>query len=384
MLSYGVFGASFLLRLQRASHRARSLVSPSEALSGRWKGHNCHEGKPPMYACANCRTEVQDDDNWCENCGCNLWLQTDHLRLQWTPTIDEANNIHWLAQSKRRLEVPIESTEDISFLAFEYAWKVINHLYNALAIPKIHDPATGKNREPTAKESVLHLFKRYDVANAILELNRDLIKGLCDCVLQVSDHAYYGDIRGYVKFDNSVQKNLPEIRQKATEQCNELAKSLDTGDDSLAIERLIDVLLSIRNARVHASVMKTATKPPVGGSPQSSRRSRGTGITDDTGKRHDYEIYTVAEIIRSMGEIVISAKIDKPLKDIQEWVRSRVGQLACEIYERVQSWGPDLSRITGKEGQNPETDAAGGQQLIDALSHTIIDHEQRLKALEGI
>jgi hypothetical protein len=351
-----------------------------------------------MYACEKCRTEVQDDDNWCFYCGWNLWLQTDHLRLQWTPTIDEANNIHWLAQSKRRLEVPIESTEEIPFLAFEYAWKVINRLHNALTIPKTHDPATGKNREPTAKESVLYLFEHYHVSNRILDLNRDLIKRLCDCVLEVSDHAYYGDKRGYMIFDDSSQESRPEIREKATEQCKQLAESIDSGDESVAIERLIEVLLGIRNARVHASMIKTAAKLPVGGISESRRISVETRITDageielmktedklvPNIERHDYEIYTVAEILLSIAEIVISAKSGKPLEDIQEWVRSRVGQLAREIYERVQSWEPDVSRITGNEGQKPDADAAVVRQLIDALSRTIADHEQRLKALEGI
>ena len=199
-------------------------------------------------------------------------------------------------------------------------------------------------------------------------------------------------------FDDSSQESRPEIREKATEQCKQLAESIDSGDESVAIERLIEVLLGIRNARVHASMIKTAAKLPVGGISESRRISVETRITDageielmktedklvPNIERHDYEIYTVAEILLSIAEIVISAKSGKPLEDIQEWVRSRVGQLAREIYERVQSWEPDVSRITGNEGQKPDADAAVVRQLIDALSRTIADHEQRLKALEGI
>ncbi len=192
-----------------------------------------------MPSCRNCGEDVEDDWHYCMSCGCSLWLWRN-FRLEWSPSVAESNNIHWLAQAQRRLVLPIESTEEVPFLAFEYAWKVINGLYNSVPVPKILVSESGKTREATAKESVLYLLRHFDVTREVLEVNRELIQTLCDCVLETPDPAYFGDRRGSVTFADVSPGELTELRENATEKCKKLATAVAADNYNEAAEALVE------------------------------------------------------------------------------------------------------------------------------------------------
>jgi hypothetical protein len=285
-----------------------------------------------MGICERCAEPVEDDD-FCCMCGCYLWLQESHFKAPWSEGVVEANNIHWLAQCQRRLEFPVEGTEEKSFAAFEYAWKVINRLYNELTIPKVLDADSMKWREANAKESTLFLFKNYDVTRAVIERNRVLIQSFCDCVLEVSDKACMGEKRGFITFDDVSATKASQLRESSVAKCETLVKAIDLKDYEAAAAALVETLLSVRNARVHASYYKKGAKLPVGGAGYSQRRSR-----DGSDKRRDYEIYVVATILLSIGIVVIAGKTKTDATEIEELVNSRAGQLAKAIYDTVTSW----------------------------------------------
>jgi hypothetical protein len=287
-----------------------------------------------MRRCEFCGQPLEDDDRYCPICQVNLWLQKNHFMHPWSEGVVEANNIHWLAQCQRRLLFPIEPTEEVSFAAFEYGWKVLNRLYNELTIPKVLlDAVSGKKREANAKESILFLFKTFGVAQAIIEQNRSSIQDLCDCVLEVSDKAYMGDKRGFITFDDVSEKKAFELSECAIAKCKTLADAIHQTNYDEAAAALVETLLSVRNARVHAAHYKEGKKVPPGGVGHSKRLSR-----DGSDKRRDYEIYVVATILLSMGMIVIASKTQKDVGEIEGLVNSRTGQLARAIYDTVISW----------------------------------------------
>jgi hypothetical protein len=284
-----------------------------------------------MHLCEYCETPTEADWDYCSQCGCNLWLQASRFPRQWTDTVPESKSLHWLAQAQRRLVMPIEPTEEIPFLAFEYAWKVVNRLYNSLSIPKVLIPETGKERDATAKESTLHLFKELDATSKVIEENRLDIRKLCDCVLEVSDPEYLPGKRGFITFDESPPEEAGELRKSAVEKCERLAKAVTASNYEEASEALVETLLSVRNARVHAAFLKPGARSNVGGEPVTVRTTVG---------RRDYEIQIVAKILLSIGKILISKKTSRPLTEITELVDSRTCQLLKEIYKRVTAWGP--------------------------------------------
>ena len=247
--------------------------------------------------------------------------------------------------------MPMEPTEEIPFLAFEYAWKVVNRLYNSLSIPKVRDQKTGKTRDANAKESTLYLFEKYDATSAIIEANKKKIQELCDCVLEVSDRAKILGKRVYVVFEEAPPEEAMELRKSAIEKCERLARAVDVGNQRDASEALVESLLSVRNARVHAAVDNPKEKSPPGGelvdSTRTERKQKGikhidlaSGGTIQSVRREDYEIHTVAEIALSIGKILISKKTSQALDEITDLVDSRTSQLVIAIYERVQEWGP--------------------------------------------
>src|SRR5262249_54304041 len=154
---------------------------------------------------------------------------------------------------------------------------------------------------------ILYLFQYYDVLQRLMDRNRDLIERLCDCVLEVSDKAYFGDKRGFISFDDEAQED-------AIIKCKRLANSMSHPIDyEQAADTLIDALLSVRNARVHASVRKPEEPEelPIGGESYSSVTIRGaikeshehdtlptkpdvsTPEPEPPIRRHDYEIHVV-------------------------------------------------------------------------------------------
>ena len=323
-----------------------------------------------MRICQHCGTAVQYEDDFCIGCGANLWLQSSgHLRRQWNPTLDEAISLHWLAQAERRLDFPTDSSEQVPFQAFEYAWKVLNRLSNLLAVPKISILETNKKRERTAREKALYLLQYYGVTQQIIERNKDKIRYLCDCVLEISDQAYLGEKRGFVSFEDLAPEKQKKLRQSAMTKCKGLANFMDAPINyDQAAETLIETLLSVRNARVHASVRKQQgpEELPVGGESHSDVRSRGaikephdgdkqtpppeshdgdkqTPQADPPVRRSDYEVNIVARIQLSIGKILIAAKTEELEDAVDDLVKSKMSDIIKEIYQSVKGWEPILS-----------------------------------------
>jgi hypothetical protein len=173
-----------------------------------------------MRSCENCGAELEPDDVACPVCSAALDLQLhiDESRPKWSEKIDEYVCSHWLAQSQRRLTFPVDETEEIPYVAFEYGWKVVNRLYNELKVPKQIDPKTGKKRRPTAKESMVYLLQHFGVTDAIIDENRGYIEGLCDCVLETPDPTRMQGKRGSVTFDEPSGESLEDESAGKTTQ----------------------------------------------------------------------------------------------------------------------------------------------------------------------
>ena len=296
-----------------------------------------------MRSCENCGTGVELDDNFCFVCGDDLQLQVNDAGPLWTASIEEALCFHWLAQCQRRLRFPIDTTEEIPYVAFEYGWKVVNRLYNELKVPKQTDPVTGKKRKATAKESFVYLLDRFGVTNGVIDENRNRIERLCDCVLETPDPARMQEKRGYITFDEASgdnpgdedqeDKNPEESKATAVAVCTALRDALMTNDSANTANALADMLLSVRNARVHATIPKPAKRRLGTPGGHTVRLLMGGGD-----HRGDYEIDETAQIQLSIGQILLGAKTNRPPEDVQNIVNSRVKQIKDEIHERVMKW----------------------------------------------
>ena len=107
-----------------------------------------------MRMCIFCGTPALYDQTECSGCGYDL-----NQKPEWSQSVEEANNLHWLAQAQRRLVLPIEQSDEIPFLAIEYSWKVLNRFDNAIQVPKVDDAETGKNvNQPLQKEFLICLI----------------------------------------------------------------------------------------------------------------------------------------------------------------------------------------------------------------------------------
>jgi hypothetical protein len=252
-------------------------------------------------------------------CGCDLSIQ-----VEWDREIKEANNIHWLAQCQRRLFFPIDESEQVPFVAFEYGWKVLNRLYSELSIPKLITE-NGKARNRNTKESLLYMFEHYGVTQPIIVKNCHLIKRLCDCVL--------GE-RGHLTFEDESEEGAVVLRTSAMEKCRVLVTAIEEKDYSGAMSGLVETLLSVRNARVHADI-SVPHNLPAGGESMSAVRTRGKA---DSMHRHDEEVHVVAEIVLAIGTTMIAAKTEQQYDVIQEYVDSRVQQIRKQIAEKVRAW----------------------------------------------
>jgi hypothetical protein len=253
-----------------------------------------------MKRCTLCGNTMED--SW----GCCMVCRTDVANMiEWNEGLEQADNLHWLARAQRRIEIPIESSDEIPFLAIEYSWKVLNRLYGSLPVEKIRDPKTGKMRDENARERIVRLFDNLNVIQEIIDANKLRIDTLCKCILEEG---------GDITFEDG---------------CQTLAASIRDNNYKEAAEALIKTLYSVRNARVHAQVSEPGQRD-VGGEVGSNVRIRGPGEKD--------EVYTIAEILLSIGKILIRARTQMPKEHIEIIVRSRVFQLAQMIYERVKSW----------------------------------------------
>jgi hypothetical protein len=299
----------------RACEKCNAAVRPADNFCGR-----CGQKLPPV--CRICGSVTEPTWACCMSCGAPLGMTRE-----WRQEHSEAENIHWLAQARRRLVLPVESTEEVAFVSFEYCWKVINRLYNFLDVPRIRT-SKGREREPTQAEKVLYLFRHYQVTDEIIRTNQSTILKLCDCVL--SEQITCNDIP---------PEEQEDFRASARKICEKLKASLTESKYDDAATTLVDALVQVRNARVHASIT-SPTDLPVGGAPGSGTRgwraeAELPPIRPRPGDHYDYEIKTVAEIALSIGEILLRKKTQD---DIDDLIWSRVIQLSDGIYATVMSW----------------------------------------------
>jgi hypothetical protein len=111
-------------------------------------------------------------------------------------------------------------------------------------------------------------------------------------------------------------------------------------DYGSAVSDLVETLLAVRNARVHAS-NRIPSKLPAGGKAGSVERERKKASDERSLasiRRHDYEVHTVAEIVLAIGKIVIATKTKQPFDYIEQLVDSRTAQIRRQIAEKVRAW----------------------------------------------
>lgn len=291
-----------------------------------------------MLTCKNCGNEsVQPEDNFCTACTRPILPKVRPGGTIWTVSLDEAVCFHWLAQCERRLTFPIESTEEMPYVAFEYGWKVINRFYNELELSESTDPKAGKKQSLPVKKSFLHLLEKLEVIDKVIDENRDLIAKLCDCVLETPDSERMKEKRGFITFDQSSVEDAKEAKVTAVAVCRALRVGLESNDSAKTAEALIGALISVRNARIHATLPKPDTRH-LGTSADSVRRLRHTSETHKSDDHSDYEINVTAVMLLSIGKILLSAKTKRNRDDVEDIIRSRMRQMMDEIYERVSRW----------------------------------------------
>ena len=163
------------------------------------------------------------------------------------------------------------------------------------------------------------MLNTLNVTREIIEANEKKIETLCKCVLEGGP--------GDIVFDDLSISEQTEFKQAVINNCQTLATAIRENNYKEAAFALIRTLYSVRNARVHAEVSQPE-KRGLGGDSGSTVTSRGPGE-----KR---EVSTVAEILLSMGKILVSAKTNMTMGDIEILVSSRVRQIAFEIYKKVK------------------------------------------------
>ncbi len=200
----------------------------------------------------------------------------------WDESIPDDMCINWLAQCKRRLYYPLDSSERAGLSAFEYAWKAFNNLYA---------PFPGK----PDKKKMYACLDVYLNKRDFIETNRSRIVALCD---DISSGKFA--IHGLANHD---------LFPKAHEYSKGLEKALKSDDEDWGTKALVDLLYIFRNARIHGQW--------------------GTGRT------------YFARLPRSMYELCIhllSGKTQHGIEAIVALVEFRHKQLVDEIKSNISSF----------------------------------------------
>jgi hypothetical protein len=199
---------------------------------------------------------------------------------------------------------------------------------------------------------LIYLLEHLGVTETVIDENRARIEKLCDCVLEVADPAHREGKRGYVTFDDgeSIEgqdaddKNPEESKATAVAVCTAYRAALTNNDRASFASALADMLLSVRNARVHATYLKPSHPKRIGPRDPVSKRTRKgkmiDGVFVSEPDPSEYELNEAAQIQLSIGKLLLGAKTKRPSEDVENIVRSRVNEIRDEIYERVAKWRP--------------------------------------------
>lgn len=145
--------------------------------------------------------------------------------ITWTESTPDYNMcLNWLAQCKRRLYYPLDTSERSGLSAFEYAWKAVNNLYA---------PFPGR---PDKKKMYACLDAYLNKRN-FLETNRSRMITLCNDVSSGR----------FAIYDVAARDLFP----KACIHSDELKRAVSSNDENLGAEALVDLLDVFRNARIH-------------------------------------------------------------------------------------------------------------------------------------
>lgn len=318
-----------------------------------------------MLKCEICGTGVLEDDNFCVSCGANLYLQVNHLATHWNDGIDESITIHWLAQCQRRLLFPIEQTEEIPFVAFEYGWKVLNRIYDLADAPPSGSRFDG---EPRVVNRIISVLSSYELIGDTIDKNKDLILKLCDCVLEKRDEAFLGGTRGTITLEDA-PASAQRVKNTATELCKTLETAVDGGEYEAAAIALLKILYGVRNVRVHAALPKEAKSVLRQGDSVPRYRTQGAALRANT-----QEVFFLTEIILSIGKALVGAKASLSQPELELLIRSRIGQLCKDITRRVAAWRSPNSPLSGGEISASEHERL---KILLANAHLEIDRLNR-------
>lgn len=225
----------------------------------------------------------------------------------WHPALPDAIVLHWLAQSERRENFPLDSSEGVGLAAFEYAWKAFNQLYDGFGNPD----ATGMAR-------VRLCLRAYLDASAFVRDHKESLSELCHYVLN-DDQKLKDEFKKIViAFPGEPEQRIQRILKKAASCCKQIRSAMKSGNPYPAVEEMSRVLYALRNARIHGHYEAASIRVPRQGHPVP-----GSPPTD--------KFKTILFLLRELDVSLLAGKLKVPETDIRELVTSRTLQLVQEI-----------------------------------------------------
>jgi hypothetical protein len=254
-----------------------------------------------MRVCPYCNLPIEEGDNFCSTRTCPPIGQC----RKWSPNLEHSTVLHWMAQAYRRLEVPLDSTEDAGWSAFEYAWKALHHLCESLehgesAAEKIHRALSGRVSDTETL-----------VRTAQVELEGVLT------VLTERRNAKSVEYDPIIKLLKEQMKSL----------FIEIKEAINHDDFDLAVEKISTMLARVRNKRTHVS---PANIRLVDSTFTSSAYQNTVSATTD-----------FADVLLEMSRHLLAAISQYSLDDIDSIVLYRKLQLLAEIKDRMTELVPE-------------------------------------------
>lgn len=242
----------------------------------------------------------------------------------WNENLPEAGILHWLAQSQRREKVPLDSSEGVGLIAFEYAWKVFNQIYDSFGPPR--SKAMGKMNR---------CLREYLDANEFVRRNDELLNKLCHYLLKDDDNLNEEFERIVIAFDCEPEER-ERILNKVKGNCQVIRSSIKSGDSFVVVLEMVRALYALRNARIHGHrETVSGFRPRQGPPPKPPQPSN--------------EFITILSLMRGLDVSLLAGKLRIPEMDINELIMSRTLQLMREIrksFHRVE--GIDRVTFTGE------------------------------------
>jgi hypothetical protein len=229
----------------------------------------------------------------------------------WNEQLPDAVILHWLAQSERREQVPLDSSEGVGLIAFEYAWKAFNQLYDGFG-----------DSEATALAKVKLCLREYLDAGDFVQRNHELLNRLCHYVLKDDDKLNEEFEKIVVGFPYEPEERIRRILKRVNGGCKQLRSAMRSGYSFTVVQEMVRVLYALRNARIHGHYEAVSMEVPRHGPPL--RRPLPTD-----------EFKTILWLLRRLDVSLLAGKLKIPETNIRELVMSRTLQLISEIRKAI-------------------------------------------------